>query len=157
MKKIRPFKLIIIAFALIFGITACASSTSNTSSTGGNRKNLKRLKVNKEPELRKNWKDYTVYKRGRDGASFQKGFAAFVYQIDDNMKIVLDDKWIAVTSDEMKAKAKIPEATLSAEILGHNQEVYGYLIYRPADGASVRIVAEQTVQLNYRYNRNYSQ
>ena len=62
-----------------------------------------------------------------------------------------------MTSDEMKAKAKIMEGTLSAEILGQNQELYGYLIYRRGDIASVRIVDEQTVQLNYRYNRNYSQ
>ena len=122
-----------------------------------NRGKIVRLKFDKESELRQNWKNYTVYKRGRDTSSFQKGFAAFVYQIDDKKKIVLDDQWIAVTSDEMKAKAKIPEATLSAEILGHNQEVYGYLIYRAADSASVRIVDEHSVQLNYRYNRSYSQ
>ena len=147
-------KLIAIALALIFGITACAS---NTSSTGGNRKNLKRVKINKEAELRKTWKDYTVYKRGRDATSFQKGFAAFVYKIKDDKKIILDDQWIEVTSDEMKAKAKILESTISAEILGHNQELYGYLVYRTADIVSVRIVDEQTVELNYRYNRNYSQ
>ena len=154
MTKKGRVKLITVALALTFGIMACASSTS---STGGTRGNLKRLKVNKEPELRKNWKDFEVYKRGRDTTSFQKGFAAFVYKIKDNKKIILDDKWIAVTSDEMKAKAKIPEATLSAEILGHNEDLYGYLIYRAADNVSVRIVDEQTVQLNYRYSRNYSQ
>jgi len=146
--------LVTIALAVAFGLTACASSTS---STGGNRKNLKRLKVNKEPELRKSWKDYTVYKRGRDTTSFQKGFAAFVYKIKDKKKIILDDQWIAVTSDEMKAKAKILGSTLSAEILGHEQELYGYLVYRSGDIVSVSIVDEQTVQLNYRYNRNYSQ
>jgi len=143
--------LIVIALVLIFGITACASGT------GGTRGNLKRLKTNKEGELRKSWKDYTVYKRGRDATSFQKGFAAFVYKIKNDKKIILDDQWIEVTSDEMKAKAKILESTISAEILGHNQELYGYLVYRAADIASVRIVDEQTVQLNYRYNRNYSQ
>jgi hypothetical protein len=62
-----------------------------------------------------------------------------------------------VTSDEMKAKAKIFDNTTSAKILGHNQELYGYLIYRSADNVSVRIVDEQTVQLNYLYVRNYSQ
>ena len=154
MTRIGNLKLATFALALIFGIAACASNTSNT---GGNRKNLKRLKINKEGELRKSWKDYTVYKRGRDATSFQKGFAAFVYQLTNDKKIILDDQWIEVTSDEMKAKAKILESTISAEILGHNQELYGYLVYRTADIVSVRIVDEQTVQLNYRYNRNYSQ
>ena len=142
--------LIIIVLALAFGITACASGT------GGNRGNLKRLKTNKEGELRQSWKDYTVYKRGRDATSFQKGFVAFVYKLNNDKKIILDSQWIEVTSDEMKAKGKIFDTTTSAEILGHNQELYGYLIYRSADNVSVRIVGEQTVQLNYRYNRNYS-
>lgn len=148
--------LIIIALVLIFGITACASGTGETRG-GGTRGNLKRLKVNKEGELRKSWKDYTVYKRGRDSTSFQKGFVAFVYKLKNEKKILLDSQWIEVTSDEMKAKAKIFEGITSAEILGHDQELYGYLIYRTGDNASVRIVDEQTVQLTYRYNRNYSQ
>ncbi len=144
--------LIIIALVLIFGITACASGT------GGSRGNLKRLKTNKEGELRQNWKDYTVHKRNRPSSSFQKGFVAFVYKLNKNeKKILLDNQWIEVTSDEMKAKGKIFDNTTSAEILGHNQELYGYLVYRSADIVSVRIVDEQTVQLNYRYNRNYSQ
>jgi len=153
MTKNGLLKLITITLALTFGITACASSTS---STGGNRGNLKRLKVNKEAELRQSWKDYTVYKRGRD-RSFQPGFAAFVYKIKNDKKIILDTRWVEVTSDEMKAKAKIFSATISAEILGHNQELYGYLIYRREDVVSVRIIDEQTLQLNYRYNRTYSQ
>ena len=155
MKKKLHLNWIIIVLALIFGITACASNTGGTK--GSTRGNLKRLKVNKEGELRKTWKDYTVYKRGREAASFQKGFVAFVYKINNDKKIILDDQWIEVTSDEMKAQAKIKESVLSAEILGYNQDLYGYLIYRPGDSASVRIVDEQTVQLNYRYNRNYSQ
>ncbi len=153
MKSKGRLKLIIIALALTFGITACASSTS---STGGNRKNLKRLKTNKEGELGQNWKDYIVHKRNPP-SSFRTGFVAFVYKLKEDKKIILDDQWIAVTSDEMKAKGKIFDGTTSAEILGHNQELYGYLVYRSADIVSVRIVDEQTVQLNYRYNRNYSQ
>ena len=147
--------LIIIVLALAFGITACASGTGETRGSG-TRGNLKRLKTNKEGELRQSWKDYTVHKRGRDATSFQKGFVAFVYKLKNDKKIILDDQWIEVTSDEMKAKGKIFDSTTSAEILGHNQELYGYLIYRSADNVSVRIVDEQTVQLNYRYNRNYS-
>jgi hypothetical protein len=154
MKRNGYRNLIIIALALTFGLTACASSGG--SGTGGTRGNLNRLKVNKEAELRQSWKDYTVYKRGRD-RSFRPGFVAFVYKIKNDKKIILDSRWVEVTSDEMKAKAKIFSGTISAEILGHNQELYGYLIYRRDDVVSVRIVDEQTVQLNYRYNRTYSQ
>ena len=145
--------LIIIVLALAFGITACASGTGETRK-GWIRGNLKILKTNKEGELRQSWKDYTVHKRNRP-TNFQRGFVAFVYKLKNDKKIILDDLWIEVTSDEMKAKGKIFEATTSAEILGHNQELYGYLVYRSADFVSVSIVDEQTVQLNYRYGRNY--
>ena len=98
--------LIIIALLLIFGITACASGTGETRGSG-TRGNLKRLKTNKEGELRQSWKDYTVYKRNRPSSSFQKGFVAFVYKLKNDKKIILDNQWIEVTSDEMKAKGKI--------------------------------------------------
>ena len=71
-------------------------------------------------------------------------------------KILMDKQWVAVTAEEEKAKSKIMNAAISAEILGHNEELYGYLIYRSADRASVKIIDEQTVQLSYHYNRNYS-
>ena len=80
MKKSVHLNWIIIVLALVFGITACASSTGGTK--GSTRGNLKRLKVNKEGELRRSWKDYTVYKRNRPSVSFQPGFVAFVYKLN---------------------------------------------------------------------------
>jgi hypothetical protein len=135
---------------LTFGITACAGGT------GGNRANLKRLKYNKESELRQNWKDYTVYKRYRDPRSWQRGVVAFVYKLKNDKKIILDNQWIEVTTEDVKAESKLLSSTISAEIRGHNEELYGYLIYRNTDLASVKIIDEQTVQLTYRYNRDYS-
>ena len=155
MKRNGHLKLITIALALTFVITACASSTG--SGTGGTRGNLKRLKVNKEGELRQNWQDYIVYKRTqRSAGSFQPGAVAFLYKLKDDKKIIMDNGWIEVTSEEMKAKTRIGEGTISAEIRGHNGELYGYLIYRSADGASVRIIDEKTVRLSYHYRRDYS-
>ena len=138
--------LIIIILALSFGITACA---------GGSRGKLKRLRYNKEKELRQNWKDYTVYKRYRDRRSWQRGVVAFVY-ILDGKKVILDNQWIAVTSEDVKAESILFSSTISAEILGHDEELYGYLIYRNRDLASVRIIDEQTVRLSYHYKQTYS-
>ena len=146
MTKNRQLNLIIIALVLTFGISACAS---------GNRKNLKRLKYNKENELRQNWKDYTVYKRYRDPRSWQRGVVAFVYILNDK-KIILDNRWIAVTSQDVKTESKLFSSTISAEIRGHNEELYGYLIYRNRDLASVKIIDEQTVKLSYHYQQTYS-
>ena len=146
MKRHKYLHLIIFAVALAFGMTACA---------GGNRANLNRLKFNKESELRQNWQDYTVYRRIRP-ASFQPGIIALLYKLKNGKKILMDNQWTEVTTEEEKAKNRIKEATFSAEILGHNEELYGYLIYRRADGVTVKIIDEQTVQLNYRYIRDYS-
>jgi len=147
MIKIKYLNIIITALVLTLGITVYAEAK---------RANLKRLKTNKAGELRQNWKDYTVYKRARPSSSFQRGFVAFVYKLKDDKKIILDKQWVEVTSDEMKAKAKILDSTISAEILGHNKELYGYLVYRADDIVSVKIIDEQSVRLNYRYNRNYT-
>ena len=79
-----------------------------------------------------------------------------------NLRMIKKSYWIVsgkkrqTTNDEMKAKAKIFDTTISAEILGHNEELYGYLIYRSADRANVKIIDEQTVKPNYHYVRNYS-
>ena len=153
MTKNNHLGLIAIALAFAFGITACTGSTGGTK--GSTRGNLKRLKVNNESELRRNWRDYTVFKRTRRSAgSFQPGAVAFLYKLKDK-NILVDNGWTEVTSEEMKTKTRIGEAVISAEILGYNGEVYGYLIYRAADGARVRIIDENTVRLFYNYRRNY--
>ena len=147
MAKNKYLNLIIILLTLAFGITACA---------GGNRNNLKRLRYNKESELRQTWQDYVVYKRYRNSRSWQRGVVAFVYKLKDNKKIILDNQWIPVTSEELKAKSKIMVSAFSAEIRGHNEELYGYLIYRDSDRAFVKIIDEQTVKLSYHYIQTYS-
>jgi len=147
MAKNGYLNLVIIALALAFGITACA---------GGNRANLKRIKYNKEPELRQNWKDYITYKRYRDSRSWQRGVIAFVYKLKNDKKIILDNQWIAVTSEDMKTKAILFSATISAEIRGQNEDLYGYLVYRSDDRVFVKIIDEDTVKLSYHYRQTYS-
>ena len=146
MKRNAYRNLILITLVLAFGLAACA---------GGNRANLKRIKYNKEWEMRQNWNNYTVYSRNRPD-SFQRGAAAFLYKLKDDKKILIDRRWVAVTTQDEKEKIKILEAVISAEILGHNEELYGYLIYRSGDTPNVKIIDEQTVQLFYHYSRNYS-
>ena len=147
MSKNLHLNLVVIVLVIAFGISACA---------GGNRANLKRIKSNKEMEKRENWNNYEVYSISRPGVSFQRGSAAFLYKLKDDKKILMDRRWNLVSTQEEKDKIKIFEATISAEILGHNQELYGYLIYRAADMPNVKIIDEQTVQIFYHYSRNYT-
>ena len=148
MVKSRYNNMLIIALALIFGIVGCAEVRQS-------RKNLKRIKYNKEWEKRENWKNYEVYKRPRPDVSFQRGAVAFLYKIKDNKTIILDNSWIPVTSEELKAETKLLDNVWSAEILGYNEELYGYLIYRSVDRPNVRIIDENTVRLFYHYSQTY--
>ncbi len=147
MARNRLQYLIIIALALAFGITACA---------GGNRANLKKLNYNKENELRQNWKDYTVYIRTRDWRSPRPGVTAFLYKLRDDKKIIMNSLWHKLTTEDEMAKYKIVHLTKSLEILGHNKELYGYLVQRADDLVNVRIIDEQTVKLFYHYYQGYT-
>ena len=133
---------------LIFGLSACSEVRTS-------RANLKRIKYNKEWEMRQNWNDYTVYAIGRPADSFQRGVAAFLYELKDDKTTIIDRRWVPIESEEQKAETKILESVLSAEIRGYNEELFGYIIYRRADQPNVRIIDESTVQLFYHYSRNY--
>ena len=119
----------------IFSLIGCAS---------GSRGKLKRVQQPTETELKQGWQNYTVYYRHN---------LAFVYKIKNDQKIILDKRWVAVSSEDMMAKSKILFSTWVKEILGQNDELYGYLVHRYQDQGYVGIVDENTVKLNYRYVR----
>ena len=148
MARNRIIILVIIAVTLIVVIFQLTKSR---------RMNLKIINsTQKEKELRENWNSYRVYKRYRPDQSFQPGAIALLYQLKDTGIIILDDKWLPVTSEHDIANTRIMEAVTSAEVLGHNRGLFGYLIYRSADRPSVKILDERTVQLFYHYTRDYS-
>jgi 5-methylcytosine-specific restriction endonuclease McrBC regulatory subunit McrC len=120
---------------VIFSLIGCA---------GGNRGTLKRVQKPTEDGLRQDWKEYTVYYRRN---------LAFVYKIKDDRKIILDNSWVKVSSEDMMAKSKIWDSTWVKEIMGNNDEMFGYLVHRSSDRANVKIIDENTVQLYYTYVR----
>ena len=71
-------------------------------------------------------------------------------------KIQMDRRWVPVTEEELKAANPIYVATITAEIRGHNEELYGYLIYAQGDRVQVKIVDEKTVKLSYHHIVRYS-
>jgi hypothetical protein len=143
-----------ILIVIIIAITAIVAIAQLTKSR---RMNLKIINsTQKEKDLRENWNSYRVYKRMRADQSFQPGAVALLYQLKDAGIIIMDTKWIPVTSEHDIANTKIMEAVTSAEVLGHNRGLFGYLVYRSADRPNVKIVDERTVQLFYHYTRDYS-
>jgi hypothetical protein len=120
---------------VIFSLIGCA---------GGPRGKLKRVQQPTEDGLKQDWQNYTVYYRRN---------LAFIYKIKNDHKIILDNRWVEVSSEDMMAKSKILDSTWVKEILGQNDELYGYLVHRSADMTYVGILDENTVELKYTYRR----
>jgi hypothetical protein len=139
MERNRYISQAMLALVLAFSFSGCG---------GAYWGNLNSLNKNKENELRQTWNNYNVFKKGR--SSF---ISALVYKIKNDKKIVMDRYWVVVTTEDEMAKIKFMDFTHSAEILGQNKELYGYLVYRYKDLASVKIIDAQTVQLFYHYTR----
>lgn len=119
----------------VLSLIGCASGTPG---------NLKRVQQPTEAELKQDWQNYTVYYRRS---------LAFVYKIKNDQKIVLDKRWVKISSEDMMANAKILDSAWVREIIGNNGEMFGYLVHRNHDLANVKIIDEQTVQLYYNYHR----
>ncbi len=120
---------------VILSLIGCAS---------GIQGNLKRVQQPTETELKQDWQNYTVYYRRS---------LAFVYKIKNDQKIVLDNRWVKISSEDMIANAEISDSAWVREIIGHNGERFGYLVHRSHDLTNVQIIDEQTVQLYYNYRR----
>ena len=116
---------------VIFSLIGCA---------GENRGILKRVQKPTEDELRQDWNEYTVYYRNR---------FALVYKVKNDGKIILNNSWVKISSEEMMAKSKILFSTWVKEIIGSNDEMFGYLVHKGTDTASVKIIDPNTVQLFY--------
>ena len=125
----------LIIVSIIMSLIACA---------GGNRGTLKRVQEPTEDGLRQDWKEYDVY--------YRLGLA-LIFKIKNDRKIILDKRWVKVTSEDMMTKNKILDPTWVREIGGNNGERLGYLVHRYADVANVKIIDENTVQLYYTYIR----
>ena len=113
---------------------------------GGNRGKLRRVQKPTESELHQDWNEYTVY--------YRRGLA-FVYKIKNDRIIILNNSWIEISSEDMMAKIPMMGSASAwvNEILGQNDELFGYLIQRNHDRANVKIIDQNTVQLYYHYIR----
>ena len=135
MKKLNGKYAAVISVLLIAGLVGCATGT---------RGRLPTVQNPTAGELRKNWHDYDVFFRPN---------IAFVYKLKDDQKIILDDRWVKITTEDRMAKSQIWDMAWVKEIIGQNDRKFGYLVQRTADNANVRIIDENTVRLYYHYVR----
>ena len=111
---------------------------------GGPRGKLNRVQSPTSTELRQNWEEYTVY--------YRRGIA-LIFKVKGNSKIVLDGRWVEVTSDSMMKNAGIRDSTWVREIRGAKDRRFGYLVHRYLDDAYAGIVDENTLKISYYYHR----
>ena len=136
MRKAATFLInILIVLLVTFSFLGCAS---------GPRGELKRVEDHTEDELRQKWAEYTVYYRRN---------IALIYKIKNDSKIILDNGWIEVTSENMMNNTQIVDSAWVKEIIGENDKMFGYLVHRSSDQAYAGIVDENTVKLSYYFVR----
>ena len=128
--------------AKLFGVLGIFLSLAAISCAGGARGSLPRTGSPTDSELRQSWDEYTVFYRRN---------LAFIFQFKDGKRIVLDKRWVEITSDEMMAKSKISDLTWIRKIQDQDDRMYGYLVHRTADRANVKTIDDNTVQLYYHY------
>ena len=112
---------------------------------GGNRGILNTVQKPTENELSQDWKEYTVFSL----RVIQAHNLALLYKIKDDRRIILDSRWIEVSSEDKLANSTVWQSARVNEIIGNNDEIFGYLVQRSADNASVKIIDQNTVQLYY--------
>jgi hypothetical protein len=117
--------------ALMLSFLGCASE---------NYGKLSRTNQITGKELRQNWADYTVY---------YQPYYALLYKINNDRKIVLSSRWIEVPDEDMLKNSTAFYLNEVKEILGQNDELYGYLIYPSLDNAYVKLIDEKTVEVIY--------
>ncbi|MGB5749169.1 MAG: hypothetical protein WBM69_19465 [Desulfobacterales bacterium] len=92
--------------------------------------------------LRQNFNDYNVYYRPDAG---------ILYKIKNDKKIKLPGKWVEVAREEMVTDNTLFYLTGVREILGQNDELYGYIVYSYRDSAFIKIIDATTVEVIYNH------
>ena len=110
----------------------------------GNQGKLNIVEKPTEDELRQDWKEYTVF-----SLRIQNVNPSLLYKIKDDRRIILDSRWIEVSSEDAMANSIVSQSAWVMEILGNNDEILGYMVLRTGDRASVKIIDQKTVQLYY--------
>jgi hypothetical protein len=113
---------------------------------GKDRGTLNIVEKPTESELQQDWKDYTVFYLRNHGTFIN---LSLLYKIKDDRKIVLDSRWIEVSSEDTLANSIVSQSTWVNEIIGNNDEIFCYMVLRTGDHASVKIIDQNTVQLYY--------
>jgi hypothetical protein len=141
MRRTGKLLICILMVPVIFSLTGCTTASQGR---------LKRVQDPTEDGLRQNWNEYTVHFR-RYANQNQVLNLAIIYKIKNDSKIIIDDSWIEVTSDNMMNDTEILESTWVKKIIGQNDKMFGYLVHSSSDRVYAGILDENTIKLSYHY------
>ena len=134
MKQRTPllFRLLMVA-ASLFIVAACSGPLAE----------IRKVDLPKEEELRANWRDYHTYCLGN---------YAMLLQLKGEKSIQMDNDWREVTSDQMASSCAsfLTDSSPVMELLGENEEKFGYVIYNYNDQVWAIIIDPKTIRLFYR-------
>ncbi|RPJ10646.1 MAG: hypothetical protein EHM37_04120 [Deltaproteobacteria bacterium] len=128
---------------LLFRLLMVLASLLIMAGCTGPQAKIRKVDQPKEKELRANWKNYHTYCLGS---------YAMLFQLKGDQIIQRDDPWREVTSDEMASgcASVLIESSPVMQVLGENEEVFGYVIYNFDDQIWASIIDPKTVRLFYR-------
>jgi len=128
---------------LLFRLLMVLASLLIMAGCTGPQAKIRKVDQPKEKELRANWKNYHTYCLGS---------YAMLFQLKGDHIIQRDDPWREVTSDEMASgcASVLIESSPVMQVLGENEEVFGYVIYNFDDQIWASIIDPKTVRLFYR-------
>ena len=128
---------------LLFQLLMVLASLLIMAGCTGPQAKIRKVDLPKEKELRANWKNYHTYCLGS---------YAMLFQLKGNKTIQRVDDWREVTSDDMASgcASLLIKSSPVMQVLGENEEVFGYVIYNFDDQIWASIIDPKTVRLFYR-------
>jgi len=128
---------------LLFRLLMVLASLLIMAGCTGPQAKIRKVDLPKEKELRANWKNYHTYCLGS---------YAMLFQLKGDKTIQRVDTWRDVTSDEMASGCAsfLIDSSPVMQLLGENEEIFGYVIYNFDDQLWATIIDPKTVRLFYR-------
>jgi hypothetical protein len=116
----------------------------------GPQAKIREVDLPKEKELRASWKNYNTYCLGSRGGNVDLA-DAMLFQLKSDKTIQRDGDWREVTSDQMAfdCASFLSPSSPVMQLLGENDEIFGYVIYNFNDGISASIIDPKTIRLFY--------
>ncbi len=129
------------------------ASLAVVAGCSGPRAGIRKVDRPTEKELRAGWKEYRTYcleSRGREAAFGN----AVLFQLKGDNIIQKADSWREVASEEAASgcASYLSHSSPVMQLLGANDEVFGYVIYNFKDGISAAIIDPRSIRLFYHEN-----